>query len=162
MRPAAAIAAALAVVGGAAAASSVAAARATGSEWYACVEPPASPPRWVFSVVWTALYAIVGAALSFFLASGRIAAAGSLCASLALSAAWSAVFFGWRNPEGALALLAGAAAAAVAALALAPPGLWRAALAPYAAWLLFALVLNSQSASRAGACEALRGALREA
>ncbi|MGA1588822.1 MAG: TspO/MBR family protein [Ilumatobacteraceae bacterium] len=157
MRLVPAIGASIAIVGSSAVLSSVVTARATDTAWYDCVEPGASPPRWVFTVVWTALYALVGVVLSVLLKRGSVAAAGSLCASLALSVAWCAVYFGARMPAGALALLVASAAASAVSLGLAP-GAWRVALAPYVAWLFFALVLNAQSAhaSRARGCEALK------
>ncbi len=67
------------------------------------IQPPLSPPGWLFPVVWTVLYLLMGYSSYRILTSG--ADAGSVKnalilygVQLALNALWSPVFFGleWR------------------------------------------------------------------
>jgi tryptophan-rich sensory protein len=117
--------------------------------WYEQLRKPwFNPPAWVFGPVWTVLYACMGvAAWRVWRARGLRGAAGALglfLVQLALNAAWTPIFFGLRRPGLALAEIV-AMWAAIAATT------WRffrteaAAgwlMAPYLAWVTFAVVLN--------------------
>lgn len=117
--------------------------------FYQTLQRPAwSPPAWVFGPVWTVLYVTMGIAawlvwkpaglrgakrpLSFFLVQ------------LALNAAWSWIFFGWRQIGWALVeivVLWLAILATVVAFWRARP-LAGALLLPYLGWVGFAVALN--------------------
>ena len=61
--------------------------------------PPLTPPRWVFPVVWTALYLMMGAAS--YLAAGKRCADSEAALTvygcqLALNFAWPVLFFRFR------------------------------------------------------------------
>lgn len=122
-----------------------------GSGWYARLKPRWTPPAVVFPIVWTVLYACIGAAL--FLAMryglGRLTIV-LFAANLALNAAWSPLFFGKRAFAAALAAVAGmlvTAAGILAAFAVHARGAVRVAgialVVPYIAWLCFAGALNT-------------------
>ena len=121
-----------------------------GMERYASLEqPPLSPPGWLFPLVWTLLYLMMGAAAArvYCLSAPEEEKRGALrlyAAQLAANALWPGLFFG-------LGLYWGAAAWLAALLALV---VWTALrfkrlddlagllLAPYALWCAFALYLN--------------------
>jgi benzodiazapine receptor len=72
--------------------------------WYAALKKPAfTPPGWVFSPVWIALYLLMG--VSAFMVwskgwgEGRVRMAlGLFVVQLVLNALWSLMFFGLRSP----------------------------------------------------------------
>lgn len=79
--------------------------------WYAgLVKPLLNPPSWVFGPVWTTLYVLMGIAsfLVFraFPQKGTTTALVVYKVHLLVNLAWSIVFFGMRNPEGAIAVIA--------------------------------------------------------
>lgn len=133
----------ISALGGWATASSV-------GSWYPTLAKPAfNPPSWVFAPVWTVLYLMIAAAgwrvwRQRGLAGAR-AAMAAYALQLALNLAWSFVFFGAQTIGAALAVIAALLAAIVANAIL----FWkieRAAgwlLAPYAAWVAFATLLNA-------------------
>ncbi len=76
--------------------------------WYIGLAKPAfAPPNWVFAPVWTTLFLLMGIAAFLVWRKGldrrdvRIGLA-LFVAQLALNVLWSIVFFGLRNPGGAL------------------------------------------------------------
>ncbi len=118
--------------------------------WYqGLAKPSFGPPNWLFGPVWTALYALMAVAAWRILrlsrdTRGRNAALALFFVQLSLNAAWPWLFFGWRS------LLAGL-------LNIAPQWLVILAaidrfrrldrvaalcLAPLAAWVAFAALLN--------------------
>lgn len=118
-------------------------------DWYASLQKPAwTPPNWVFGPVWTALY--VAMAIAAWLVWRRKGLAGASLpllifgAQLVLNAAWSALFFGIRNPGiafGDIVLLWLAIVATIVAFGQVS-ALAAALLVPYLAWVSFAAILN--------------------
>lgn len=133
---------AVAGLGGLATSSSV-------TTWYAALEKPTfNPPNSVFGPVWTTLYALMayaawrawrGAASDL-----RRRAMVLYAAQLLLNLLWSVAFFGLRQPALALVDIA----LLLMAILLTGAVFWRIdrtaglAMAPYAAWVAFAGVLN--------------------
>jgi Tryptophan-rich sensory protein (mitochondrial benzodiazepine receptor homolog) len=117
--------------------------------WFAELQKPDfMPAGWVFGVVWTALYALIGFALALILgargARGRGLALMLFVIQMALNLAWSPLFFAAHQVAGALVVIA---LMFVAALATAIRfGMIRRLagllMVPYVLWLLFAAVLN--------------------
>ena len=95
-----------------------------------------SPPAWVYSIVWSFLYVLLG--LSWALQADRsresFALHTALVATLTL---WTPVY---TRLSRELALLVTAGAIPLTVLLLAAHGAWL--LVPLAAWLSFALVIN--------------------
>lgn len=117
--------------------------------WYAALRKPVwNPPGWVFGPVWTALYTSM--AVAAWLVWRRVGFAGGALAfgifllQLILNAAWSMIFFGWRNPQMAFVEICLLWLAIATTLVL----FWRISAAagwlilPYLAWVSFAAVLN--------------------
>lgn len=78
--------------------------------WYvALVKPVGTPPGWVFPVVWTILYAMLGLALAIILnARGsrmRTPAITLFAIQLVLNLAWTPVFFGAHRVQLALMII---------------------------------------------------------
>ena len=79
--------------------------------WYATLEKPFfNPPNWIFAPVWTVLYVLMGIAV------GRVwnygihhrwvkTAIYHFGFQLLVNGLWSLVFFGLRNPIGAMAVI---------------------------------------------------------
>jgi benzodiazapine receptor len=121
--------------------------------WYqGLAKPWFNPPDWVFGPVWTALYAMIALAawrvwrLRAWRAQGGLEPALLVWSvQLALNLCWSFVFFGARMIGAALLEIVVLLAAIVVTLRL----FWRIdriaawLLAPYAAWVAFATLLNA-------------------
>ena len=119
--------------------------------WYKLIQKPDwNPPDWVFGPVWTLLYILM--AVSAWLVwqkrpvdrRGVDRALTWFAVQLGLNAAWSWIFFAWRQPGWAFVeILALWLAIALTALAS-----WRInrfaafLLVPYLGWVTFAVVLN--------------------
>lgn len=115
--------------------------------WYpSLTAPPGTPPNWVFPLVWTTLYVMIGVA--GWLVWRRSGAARPLRLwgwQLAANALWTAAFFGLHNPPLALAVmvvllvLIGITMQSFARLNRA--AMWL--MLPYVAWTAFAAYLNA-------------------
>lgn len=120
----------------------------SGSAYYEELnQPPLAPPGWVFPVVWTLLYALMGAASYRIFNSDSEKRCGALtlyAAQLAVNFLWTIVFFRFRAPGAAAAVLV----LLIVLLVLTIVQFWRVdqkaalLLVPYLLWTLFALYLN--------------------
>jgi tryptophan-rich sensory protein len=118
-------------------------------DWYTRLAKPSwVPPKWLFPIAWSLLYAII--AVSGWMVWKQAGLAGAALAfaifgvQLALNAGWSAVFFGLRRIDLALidvSFLWLAIVANIAAFAQhSETAAWL--LVPYLAWVSFAAFLN--------------------
>lgn len=133
-------------VAAAATLGSVATVTGVRSRWYRSLDQPAiQPPPPVFRWVWSGLYtAVAGASVAL---ERRDPGAGfhtALLRNMTLNTAWTWVFFRGHSTRGGLVVAAALAADSVslarrAARISRPAG---AAIAPYAAWTCFAVILN--------------------
>ena len=119
-----------------------------GNPWFDALAKPAwFPPGWVFGVVWTILYVLLGIAIAQILhargARGRAGAIGLFVIQFALNLAWTPVFFAAHQVTLALWLIAAILILAVATTIsfnrIRKPAAWL--MLPYLAWLGFATVL---------------------
>jgi benzodiazapine receptor len=117
--------------------------------WYpGLIKPAGTPPAWVFAPVWTTLYLLMATAawLVWRQRANDEASTALLlfCIQLALNAAWSAVFFGLRQPGPAmveiLVLLVAASVTTIRFGIISPPAFWL--MLPYIAWIAYATFLN--------------------
>jgi benzodiazapine receptor len=121
------------------------------SGWYETLQRPMlAPPNWVFAPVWTALFALIGAAAWLVWRRAtelpetvRLAAA-AFVAQFAFNLAWSAAFFGMQNVELGLVVIAVLWVLIVATVWAFDRVDRRAAvlLVPYLLWVSFAAYLN--------------------
>jgi translocator protein len=106
------------------------------------------PPSWVFPVVWTLLYILIGFALAMILyargASGRGIAIALFAAQFALNLAWSPTFFAAHKIGAAFAIMLLMIVLTIATVLAFARIRSRAALLmlPYLGWLCFAAWLN--------------------
>ncbi|WP_435334527.1 TspO/MBR family protein [Haloarchaeobius sp. TZWWS8] len=122
-----------------------------GSDWFASLEKPwFYPPSWLFGVVWTLLFTLMGIALYRVWRVGwsdravRVAVA-LFVAQMAVNVAWTPAFFGLQNPGLALVVIL-VLGPLVAATIWAFDRVDRTAaalLVPYLLWVSFATVLNA-------------------
>jgi tryptophan-rich sensory protein len=122
------------------------------NSWYVRLQQPDfQPPSWVFGVVWTALYALMGLALATIWnqppSRERSQAFSLFFAQLGLNYAWSPVFFGGHMIEIGLLLLGVilvmALVTAKAFRKIRPVAGWL--MLPYLLWLCLALSLNYET-----------------
>ncbi len=112
-------------------------------------KPLGTPPAWVFPVVWTVLYLLMGYASWLVWKSGAPAeekkrAFRLYALQLAANFLWPLLFFVWQMRAAALVLLVGMlllAAGCITSFGRADPKAGR-PLVPYLLWLAFALYLN--------------------
>ena len=119
--------------------------------WYAGLAKPAfNPPNWIFAPVWTTLYALMAFAAWRILrlprgTAARRSALTLFFVQLALNAVWSWMFFAANSPLLGLVNIVPQflviAATVVAFHRLDRLAAW--CLAPLAAWVAFAAVLNA-------------------
>lgn len=122
-----------------------------GNEWYDSLTKPAiNPPPYVFPIVWSTLYVLMGVALAMIVAAagaaGRGVAVVAFLAQMAFNLAWSHVFFAQHQLTGGLIVIGLLAVSLVVTIVLFARVRTTAAwlLAPYLAWVLFAGLLNWQ------------------
>ena len=124
---------------------------AVSSSWYTgLVKPVLQPPAWLFSPVWTTLYALMGIALYLVWVKGGVShytkslAIKLFFLQLLLNVLWSIFFFGAREIGLALADLALLWFAILATIAnfarVSRVAAWL--LVPYILWVSFAVYLN--------------------
>jgi tryptophan-rich sensory protein len=119
--------------------------------WYASLAKPSwTPPNWVFPLVWSVLYVMMGVSLWLLWdraadTATRQTAIALFFLQLVLNAAWSPVFFGLHHTRVALVITVLLAAAIAATMVAA----WRTQrmaawlLVPYLAWVVYATTLNA-------------------
>ncbi len=119
-------------------------------DWYATLNRPSfAPPNGVFAPVWTALYVLMGIALALVWRRtdhpDTPAALRAFAIQWLLNVLWSVLFFGLRSPGLGLIEILGLWAAIVLTIVrfarVSRPA--AACLAPYLAWVSFAVVLNA-------------------
>lgn len=118
--------------------------------WYASLAKPSfTPPSWVFAPAWTTLYILMAIAAILVWARGWRRpgvkpALGVFLGQLVLNVLWSAVFFGWRSPGGAVVVISllwlGIILTILLFRRVSPVA--AALLLPYLLWVTFAAVLN--------------------
>lgn len=111
-------------------------------------QPPLSPPAWLFPVVWTILYLIMGIVLLIILKSDHrysVLAAILFMVQLALNFIWSPVFFNQKQYVTALVILLAMLTITVFLAVI----MWQISktasfmLIPYILWMSFASYLNA-------------------
>ncbi len=120
------------------------------NDWYVGLNKPAfNPPNWIFAPVWTLLYIMMGVAAGIVWAKGFYhiwvkTALYHFGFQLLLNAAWSIVFFGFKQPFWALIVIL-----TLLILLLLTIKWFRVVsnlaallLVPYLLWVCFATVLN--------------------
>jgi tryptophan-rich sensory protein len=119
--------------------------------WYAGLQKPwFNPPNWIFGPVWTALYLVIAYAFFRILrlpanTPGRRVAIGVYLAQMILNTAWSFAFFAGQSPALGLMVILPLWAGIVLTILLFSRldriAAWL--LAPYLAWVSFAVLLNA-------------------
>ena len=119
------------------------------SAWFAGLNKPSIfPPNAVFGIVWAVLFTIIGFAVALVAsawgAHGRGAALIAFVVHFPITLAWTPVFFGAQNMQGALYVLGAAIITLLVVIFLfyRVRKLAAALLLPYLAWICFAAVLN--------------------
>ena len=117
--------------------------------WFAGLEKPAIfPPPYLFGIVWTVLYIMIGLSVALVASAWGAAGRGVALILFALhflgNLAWSPVFFGMQEMQAALWVLVYVVVSLIVVIAV----FWRVRrfaallLLPYLAWVSFATFLN--------------------
>lgn len=116
-----------------------------GSWYLTLARPSGTPPNWVFGVVWTALYIMIGtAAWLVWRQPGHRQALRLWGWQLLVNAAWTPAFFGLRSPALALVVIV----PLLGLIGLVARAFWRLSrpaallLVPYALWSIYATYLT--------------------
>ncbi len=121
------------------------------SRWYqGLIKPALTPPGWIFPIVWTTLYIMLGLALAMIIdargAKWRGAAIGLFVVQMTLNLVWSPTFFAAHQVTAALIIIilmiAVAVATTFAFARVRTAAAWM--MVPYLAWLCIAFLLNLQ------------------
>ena len=116
-------------------------------DWYQTLAKPAfTPPNWMFPVVWSTIYVLIGiAGARTFLARPRSLAMGLWVAQLLVNFAWSPLFFGLHQMTLALIAIIALFALIIGFVlaSLRHDRISALLFLPYVVWVLFALVLNA-------------------
>lgn len=121
------------------------------NRWYMALNrPEMTPPGWVFPVVWTSLYILMGLSLSMILhargAAGRGLVVGLFLLQLIGNLLWSPLFFKLHQVTNALYLIIAILVVTIVTTFLfariRKVAAWL--LVPYMAWLCIAATLNFQ------------------
>jgi len=123
-----------------------------GNAWYNTLNNSAlTPAGWVFSVVWTILYFLLGLALFFIMQKenndkhyDKTSAYILFVINMIFNTLWSFAFFGAQLPEVALLILTALIITSIfmarAFLRISKAAFWL--TIPYVIWLMFAFYLN--------------------
>ncbi len=116
-------------------------------EWYAnLAKPTFTPPSSIFAPVWTLLYIMIAVAGWRTFARDPLGPAMIVwIIALVLNFSWSPIFFGLNQPVAAFAVIVTLLAAIIAFIGLAwqQDAVSALLFLPYAAWTLFAALLNA-------------------
>jgi translocator protein len=118
--------------------------------WYQTLRKPSwTPPNWAFPVVWSVLYCAIAVSGWLVWEAAGPAAWGALAVygiSLMFNAAWSALFFGLRRLDWAMADVAALWVSIAAVILVFAPISKTAALlfVPYLVWVSIAATLNAR------------------
>lgn len=127
----------------------------TKSEWYKCIKPALTPPSYVFPIVWSILYFLLGLAFAFSLNSNKHIINALFVITFVLNILWSYFYFGKKEIQVAyyIILTLVLLALLIIGLALYTKSYTIAALVlPYLVWIVFASVLNYKSIDKAKIC----------
>jgi translocator protein len=116
------------------------------TQWYESIKPKLTPPNYVFSVVWTVLFALI--AVSLYLALNSVKNKTKVIIlfgiNFILNILWSVFYFGLHSPLTALFILI----LLIISIILMIIKCWKInknsayLLIPYLIWCCFALILN--------------------
>jgi benzodiazapine receptor len=129
--------------------SGVLAGSGPGNPWFdSLAKPTIYPPPAAFGIVWSILYVMIGLAVSLVAAArgarGRGIALAFFALQLVLNLAWTPLFFGAHQIDGALILIAALDLVVLVTIVLfarvRPVAAWL--MVPYLLWILFATALN--------------------
>ena len=120
------------------------------NDWYLELNKPSfNPPNWIFAPVWTVLYIMMGVAAGIVWAKGFYhiwvkTALYHFGIQLLFNALWSIIFFGFKNPFGALLVILTLLVLLIFTIKWFKVVSQTAALLliPYLLWVCFATALN--------------------
>jgi len=125
----------------------------TNSEWYKCIKPSIAPPNWVFPVVWTTLYILLGFAFSFAINKNNKLLTILFSLNLLLNILWCYLYFYKKNIKLAFLIITMLVVNTSLLIITSKDKTIRLLLLPYLSWLIFAAVLNYKSIDKLESCK---------
>lgn len=129
--------------------------KTTKSDWFKCIKPSITPPNYVFPIVWTTLYILIGFAFGLSI-KYRIHIINILFVfTLILNILWSYFYFGRKQVKTALYIIFVLIILGLLIIVIAiNTKQYRIAglIFPYVMWISFASVLNYMSIEKAKNC----------
>ena len=75
------------------------------SAWYECIKPEITPPKYIFPIVWTILYILLGVVLKNILDTKDKYLIILFIVNLLLNILWTYVYFNQRNVKSSLTII---------------------------------------------------------
>ena len=122
------------------------------TQWYDCIKPSITPPSFVFPIVWTLLYILLGFAFAKELQTNQTLIIILFSINLVLNIIWCYFYFGSKSLVLALISIFGIIGTAISIVILTPNKTTKYLLIPYIMWISFATILNTLSVIKQKKC----------
>lgn len=127
----------------------------TSSQWYECIKPSITPPKFVFPVVWTLLYVIIAYALGYAISKRDQTICALFLLNFICSILWGVLYFGRMNAAAAFPSIVVIWASIIGIIYVSRKKMYRNimwCMVPYLLWVSFAMVLNGLSIGKSSKC----------
>jgi tryptophan-rich sensory protein len=122
----------------------------TNTNWYECIRSDMTPPNYVFPIVWTFLYVLLGISFKKILDSQNKIVISLFIINLLLNISWTYLYFYKKNVKGALINII--VLIIISLIILNYKTELKYYLFPYILWLSFASYLNYDSIDKINYC----------
>lgn len=112
------------------------------TDWFRKNKPSFTPPNWVFPIVWTILYVILGIAFSVAIKTKDVILVSLFISNLILNVLWCFFFFYKKDKHTGVILISLLLINTLFLIMLQKDTLYKLLLTPYMLWLSFATFLN--------------------
>jgi benzodiazapine receptor len=120
------------------------------TDWYQCIKSDLTPPSYIFPIVWTFLYILLGVALKKILDKGDVQSIILFSINLFFNQTWTYLYFKKKNIIGALINILILIITSI--LILLRNIELKYYLIPYIVWVIFASKLNYDSIDKINKC----------
>lgn len=127
------------------------------SEWYQCTKSSLTPPKIVFPIVWTVLYALIAFCFGYVMIKypDKRELPLLFIFNLALQVVWCYMFFKEKSPSYSLLFITTLWMSIIVIMIKSQDKLVSCLMTPYIMWISFAIVLNSLVIAKSTQCDDL-------
>lgn len=123
------------------------------TQWYQCIKPSITPPAFVFPIVWTILYILIGYSFGSVLSSQpEQHLIIAFIINLFLNVIWCYYYFAKRDLQTSLIVILLLVASTIYLITQITNNNIRLLLVPYLLWISFATILNVLSVQKQQQC----------